>query len=100
MRDFHASSPYGLAYQTYRIWGDYWSLDNPTFSRTPPLYHWGNTPHDGALIIAPCASNEVEAFITTEQHRESLHFKIETDELGTSWIGFWTLFSVHLERSS
>ena len=98
MRDFHSSSPYGLAYQTYRIWGDFWGFSGETLNKTPPLYHWGNTPDGGALIVAPCSMNEVEAFIAIEQHRESLLYKIETDELGTAWIGFWTLFSVHLEN--
>ena len=99
MKDFHAHSPDGLAYQTYRIWGDYWRIGNPTFNRTPPLYHWGNTPDGGALIIAPCSMSEVQNFISVEQHRESLFYKLETSELGTTWIGFWSLFSVHAEPS-
>jgi hypothetical protein len=94
MKEITPEAAYGLAYRTYRVWGDYWRDIEPFSNRTPPLYHFGRTPEGAALIIAPCSANELESFFTSSFAENSLCYKIETSELGSEWIGFWCLFSV------
>ena len=87
-------TPDGLAYRTYRIWSLFWQDQDLALTRTPPLYHYGNTLNGGALIIAPCSVDEVKFFIASREADKSYHYTLEASELGTAWIGFWTLFSV------
>ena len=99
MRELLSETPFGLAYRTYRIWGEFWNSQEATSKRTPPLYHSGRTPSGVALIIAPCSVNEVEAFISSAQQDSFVKYKIEASELGAEWIGFWCLFSVTVRES-
>jgi len=99
MRELLSETPFGLAYRTYRIWGEFWHSQESTSKRTPPLYRSGRTTSGGALIIAPCSVNEVEAFIAFAQQDTSIKYKIEASELGSEWIGFWCLFSVTIKES-
>jgi hypothetical protein len=99
MGELLSVTPSGLAYRTYRIWGDFWKAQDPVSKRTPPLYHSGRTINGGALIIAPCSLDEVAVFIASSQNDSSVKYKIEASELGTEWIGFWCLFSVSIKEN-
>ncbi len=99
MRELCPESAHGIAYRTYRVWGDFWRGEDSSANRTPPLYHYGITASGGALIIAPCSVNEVESFFASLHAESSLRYKIETSELGPDWIGFWCLFSVIVKQS-
>ena len=96
MAAFNPDTPLSLPYQVFRVWSEFWQDRDLTSTRIPPLYHYGRASNGGAFIIAPCSVDEVRAFIASRTSDHELTYRIETPDLGSTWIGHWTLFTVHL----
>jgi hypothetical protein len=96
MEAFNPATPLALPYRVFRVWGEFWQDQDLSSDRIPPLYHYGRASNCGAFIIAPCSVDEVKAFIASRPNDDDLTYRIETGELGSTWIGHWCLFVVHL----
>ncbi len=89
-----SNNPPGLAYETFRIWADFWSTKETFAKKVLPLVYYNKTSKDEVLIVAPCSAEELKLFLTSIESNPLISCTYETSEIGAEWIGHWSLFRV------